>query len=222
MCGRYALIAALERLRDDMELDEYFDNYSKRYNILPTSEVPIILKNEKLKLRLDSMRFGWKFPWGSGVTMNARKENLTTSKLWKRSYQNKRCLIPISYFYEWQELPGNKNKLPWKISFKKNEIAYLPGIWVNWKDEKAGEIRVCEIITTEANEKMKEIHNSGGNKWRQPAFLDKKKVMAWLDEKETDFERLNSLTRQTTEKEMEFVPLEKIGDDKTNSEPIQK
>ena len=83
-------------------------------------------------------------------------------------FKSKRCIIPVKGFYEWQHV-GN-DKIPWYIYHSENEILSLAGIYDDWTETTTGEIfTTFSIVTTEANDLMAEIHNSGK---RMPVILD--------------------------------------------------
>lgn len=109
-------------------------------------------------------------------TFNARADSLTT----KRSFSSvisKRCLIPVKGFYEWQHI--GKDKIPWYVYHPANEALSIAGIFDDWTETSTGEILTTfSIITTEANEMMADIHNSGK---RMPVILDRDSERKWID-----------------------------------------
>ena len=45
------------------------------------------------------------------ATFNARAETVDEKPMFRTAFKRKRCLIPVSGYYEWQDTPGGKQ--PW-------------------------------------------------------------------------------------------------------------
>ena len=45
------------------------------------------------------------------ASFNARVETVTTKPFFREPFKKKRCLMPVSGYYEWQDTPGGKQ--PW-------------------------------------------------------------------------------------------------------------
>lgn len=144
--------------------------------------IPIILSASS-----NCIDFGeWGFGANDGVTkmdngktmnsiLNARGETIFTNKLFK-NFCNNRCLIPVSGFYEWK-LEGNR-KIPYLVTLKDQKIFCLGGIFKEVEENGESFKRVA-IITIEANEIMRQIHNT---KMRMPLVFDDKNENKWIDE----------------------------------------
>lgn len=96
----------------------------------------------------------WGFPHEKYKSVNnARSESLKRG-MWVEPMAERRCLVPISSFYEWQELPG-KIKKPYEI-----RIPDQPWLWVaglHGQDETGG---LCyATITTEPTAGFATIHD---------------------------------------------------------------
>lgn len=110
-------------------------------------------------------------------TFNARSESISTKPSFSSSFASKRCLVPVRGFFEWQH--AGKEKIPWYIYLADNQIITLAGLYSEWTNTGTGEaLSTFSIITTEANEMMAEIHNSGK---RMPAILDSDNEKKWID-----------------------------------------
>jgi putative SOS response-associated peptidase YedK len=110
-------------------------------------------------------------------TFNARAESILEKPSYSSSVKNKRCIIPVRGFYEWQH--SGKLKIPWYIYRTDGDIMSLAGLYSEWLQSSTGEL-ICTftIITTGANRLMAEIHNS---KKRMPAILEKESEKTWLN-----------------------------------------
>jgi putative SOS response-associated peptidase YedK len=110
-------------------------------------------------------------------TFNARSESIASKPSFSSSFKSKRCIIPVSGFFEWQHI-GNK-KLPWYINMTNAEIFSLAGLYSEWVSSSTGEvISTFTIITTDANDLMAKIHNS---KKRMPVILERSNEKNWID-----------------------------------------
>lgn len=109
--------------------------------------------------------------------LNARGETVFTLSSFKKSIFTKRCVVPVTGFFEWMSFAGKK--YPHYI-FPRNETYFsLGGIYDEWRNPKTGvAVRTFSILTTEANARMAEIHNT---KKRMPLILEKNQISNWLD-----------------------------------------
>lgn len=129
--------------------------------------------------------------------LNARQEKiLDDAKSYWNKIRNRRCLVPLTGFYEHRKVQGMKNKVPYLIRLKEQEMFFLPGLYSVAKvPDENGEVQEVwsfTIITTKANELMAQIHNDGDNANRMPLLLPKKVSDAWLDHnlEETDYRKI--------------------------------
>jgi putative SOS response-associated peptidase YedK len=177
MCGRLWL-------QNKLEYKNYFGFNEQEVQILPEGEIfpsqktgSIIQTGKERKLNL--MQFGMFPSWSKSLLINARRENLMTSKLWKPSIETRRCLVPASAFFEWQTVDGQKIK--WKIALKGSDLFCFAGIYDTVRDKKNNEIVSFAILTEPANKLMRHIHNHGENKHRQPVIVMEEQYSQWLD-----------------------------------------
>ena len=69
--------------------------------------------------------------------------------------------------------------MPWYIYHYDNEILSLAGLFSQWVESASGEVyNTFSIVTTDANDIMAEIHNSGK---RMPAVLTKDAEAIWIN-----------------------------------------
>lgn len=110
-------------------------------------------------------------------TFNARSESIDTKPSFSLSFKTMRCIIPLRGFFEWQHV--GKEKVPWYIYHADNEILSVAGLYDEWVESNTGEkFTTFSIVTTDANNLMSEIHNSGK---RMPAILDRDSELKWID-----------------------------------------
>lgn len=120
-------------------------------------------------------------------TSNATAERLQQSAVYKRLLAKRRCIIPISGFYEWQG--AKPPKRPFYIYLKSEEPFGLAGLWDTWKKPDGNVLVSLTIITTEPNEFMKTIHR------RMPVILHQGDEEQWLDCTGHPFDRVQSLLK---------------------------
>ena len=173
MCGR----ASQKGKRED------FRNYVYKFdppedlhlgNIRPTDPVWIVA-NDRDDIKTVEAKW-WCQPDGSRewttkyTAFNANIEKLETSSLWKNLFKQKRCVMPVSSFYEWPE----KGKPPIEIFANGGHPFGLAGLWSSWHDGNEWR-RSFAVITTQPNEFMKQYHHA------MPVVLEDKDLQkAWL------------------------------------------
>jgi putative SOS response-associated peptidase YedK len=106
--------------------------------------------------------------------LNARSERILedTKSYWYK-IRNRRCLIPVSGFYEHREIKGWKKKVPYFIRLADQRVFFIPGLYsvTELPDIETGEMLqrwTYTLITRTANSIMLQIHNGGDNKGRMP------------------------------------------------------
>jgi putative SOS response-associated peptidase YedK len=177
MCGRYALKSPPAKLVEHFSLDECAD-FGPRYNIPPGVDIPTIRKSPEGKRVLHLLRWGLVPHWAKDRSIgsklnNARGESAAEKPSFREAFKRRRCIIPADGFYEWQV--QGKAKQPYYISLKSEEPLAMAGLWESWRGQDGEVLRTCCIITTEANEVMKPIHD------RMPVILAPQDWDAWLD-----------------------------------------
>jgi putative SOS response-associated peptidase YedK len=123
-----------------------------------------------------------KTPKANFSSINARSDKLESSGAWREPWKHRRCLIPASFFYEWEPLTKEEEKKrlskPWAVSLADDCLFAFGGIWDKWKgqDEDKNEIIVesFSIITTDPNEVLEPFHN------RCPLIIEPKEYERWL------------------------------------------
>jgi|688.fasta_scaffold07754_14 putative SOS response-associated peptidase YedK len=109
-------------------------------------------------------------------TINAKSETIFEKISFKDSIYDKRCIICMDGFFEYQHI--GKEKTPYYIFPKEQEQFLMGGIYNDWVNTETGEVySTASIITTEANELMSEIHNK---KKRMPLLFDAEDAKNWL------------------------------------------
>lgn len=129
----------------------------------PTLEGPVILAEGSLT----TMRWGFSRNFSNAV-VNSREDKLD-SPMWKEAFENRRCLIPASEYFEWSGPAGSKRTHSFKSP--ENQWLWIAGIW-----EEHGKFGPCySMITTSPTGVVHGIHD------RMPAVLSEDQVEPFLD-----------------------------------------
>ncbi|MEX0616626.1 MAG: SOS response-associated peptidase [Candidatus Woykebacteria bacterium] len=187
MCGRYGFVPPAN-FKDRFELENELDDLRARYNVAPGSIMPIVTRNSPNKVGL--MKWGlipfWsKDPKIAYSTINARSETVETSPAFRKPFKSQRCLVPVSFFYEWKRI-DKKTKTPYLFKLANDNVFSFAGLYDIWKDAEEKEFKTYTIITTTPNKLMEPVHN------RMPVILSKEDEEVWLNI-ETDVKTLHSL-----------------------------
>lgn len=203
MCGRFTLYHPVEEAAARFSAINMIIDYSPRYNIAPTQEVPVVIENgvnrELLMFRWGLIPSWAKDPAIGNRLFNARAETLAEKASFREGAALRRCLIPADGFYEWKRESNEKH--PMLIQRKDGELFAFAGIWEEWKAQDGSPVRSCTIITTQPNDLVVEIHN------RMPAILKPEDESNWLDRKTTDFQDLQSLLRPYPAENLQAFPV---------------
>lgn len=174
--------------------DKYRPSYYYQAFGLPS--LPVICSGAPAEIR--QLQWGLIPSWTKSMseaniirlkTFNARSETIETKPSFSSAFRSKRCIVPVKGFYEWQHV-GN-DKIPWYIYHVNNEILSLAGIYDQWIESNTGEVfTTFSIVTTEANDLMAAIHNSGK---RMPVVLSREVETQWISTSTSESDALNML-----------------------------
>lgn len=170
--------------------------YHKSFNIAPTNIAPVYYFK---KGEVRYMRWGLVPFWAKDIskfkgysTFNARLENLLSSRIWERSCCKKRCVVPISGYYEWlkEKTKSGKTKkdtaklgkLPYYLRRKDNDITFLAGLYDYHKKEN---LYTFTIITGPAPKELEWLHE------RMPCVIepDSEAWKSWTNPEKTGWKQ---------------------------------
>lgn len=156
-------------------------NLRPRYNCCPTDPAGVILQTESGR-QYEEMRWGLVPYWWSKplkelrlATFNARVETVAHKPFFREAFRKRRCLMPVSGYYEWQDTPDGKQ--PHYFTAKDGAPALtMAGLWDEWKDRANPDtpLRSCTMIIIQPNEFVAEVHD------RMPAILRPDQYDDWL------------------------------------------
>lgn len=190
MCGRFAYVASYEKLKYEFHLSNSVE-ITPRFNIAPGADVVCLVKTNTDELQSVVLRWGLIPSWTAdrkkiGSLINARAETLFEKSAFRNAMKSKRCLMPMSGFYEWHVEGGVKQ--PYFFRKINNELLAVAALWDTWQ-LKTEVIHSCCLITTDANPLMQSVHH------RMPVILDKEAQSLWLDNSRCPKEDLLALLK---------------------------
>ncbi len=190
MPGRLAIYDDIS-FKDDVQkvfgkLKDNIGILDQRYNIAPTLNIPVFLNTKVYTYA----HFGLIPSWAkdrSSMNINARSESIFEKKSFREAYKQRRCIIPVNGYYEWEKDEISSKSIPHIITSKEKNYFAFAGIYEQWHDNTIGKtILSTALITTRPNEKITSIHD------RMPVILDQKDWGTWLDPN-SSYEELNTL-----------------------------
>jgi putative SOS response-associated peptidase YedK len=198
MCGRFTRRSSPIAVAHEFDLFDVPD-LSPSFNVAPGQAVAVVRQEPEVKGReLAFLRWGLIPAWADDPSIgdrmaNARSETAATKPSFRRAFRSRRCLVVADGFYEWQRTNGRKQ--PYFIGLKNDRPFGMAGLWERW--EKGGEpVESCTILTTEANDLMKPIHE------RMPVIIPPDQYETWLNPRCQDTEKLAKLLRAYSPDEM--------------------
>ena len=193
MCGRVYETYTVDELyfqylnRRPLTLEPFRPNF----NMCPTHDSPVLRSIEGTR-QFDQMRWQlvprWEKEFKTKIsTINAKSETVFESRLYKSLVVRQRCIVPLSGFFEWKK--EGTTKRPFKIHLSDGAIMSVAAVWDTWHAGSADERRSFSILTTSANEFMREIHD------RMPVILGAAEIDEWIDPETHEQEALQKLMK---------------------------
>ncbi len=185
MCGRFVgafkaellkeeMADALSEARMTMVLAE--DNlFAPNYNTAPTHIVPI-LRHKESSVIVDPMQWGLVPSWSKDPTVgskmiNARSETITEKPSFRQSVPGRRCIIPMSGFYEWDRTDP-KRKVPFFVTREDGRLMLVAGIWT--PSPALDGRHTFSLITRESVDDLSHIHS------RSPVEFHADDALEWM------------------------------------------
>ena len=203
MCGRFNVTSS--PLSDVLlELVGMPHPGPDNYNAAPTETITVVRLNPEREPELVPMRW-WLTPsWSKEMStkysmFNAKSETVAKSRAFREPFAKRRCVVPISGFYEWAR--QNNRKLPYYLTPHDAPGMLLAGIWDAWRSRDADEVvESFAVLTCAANPELEFVHN------RQPVMLSLDSAQQWLDP-DTTAEALQSLCGSDLPLALDAIPV---------------
>ncbi len=180
MCGRYGFGNPV-RL-GSLPLGADLPLLAARFNLTPSQDVPLV--RERATGR-DAVLARWGLVpyWADDPSIgnrlaNARGDTVASKPSFRDAFRQRRGLMPVDLFYEWQVIAGQQVKQPWCMRLPDGAPFAFGALWERWTpkgDSSAEPLITCAIITTEPNALLAPIHD------RMPVIVSPNDYEAWLD-----------------------------------------
>ncbi len=203
MCGRYALYGPVSRYRDRFDAVASFD-FGERYNIAPSSVVPVVRQGHDGARHLIMAKWGlvpfWvKDPKTMQHPINAVAETVAIKPMFREAFRKRRILVPADAFYEWK--PEGGKKTPYLIRMRDQAPFGMAGLLEHWKTPSGEDLVTFTILTVGANPLVAGIHK------RMPAIVRPEDYVLWLDPEMNEVEKLQTILEPYPERFMEAYPI---------------
>ena len=173
MCGRYRLdadqrdmeeiIRALNRREEKLGADKPVKTSG---DLHPGDRVPALCRGRSGGIGAFAMEWGYRMEDGRRL-INARLETAAQKPTFRDGMQNRRCLMPMSAYYEW-ERRGN-DRVKYRIAPKAEGLSCLAGVYRLEEDGPR-----FAVLTMEAADELAFIHD------RMPVLVPYAAREAWL------------------------------------------
>lgn len=139
----------------------------KTGDVFPGDVAAVIANNRRLEPQEFAMEWGYKLPNGKRI-FNARSESAASKPMFADGMKQRRCLIPVAHYYEWQKTDGGKVK--YSIAPTYTEGFYLAGTYRLENGQP-----VFSVLTKAPAESISFIHD------RMPVILPQIVMVDWLN-----------------------------------------
>jgi len=185
MCGRTALTAPPEDLREAFGLDET-PHVVPHYNVPPSQPLQVVrvVRGAAPGRRLEPLPWGLVPFWADSLEVGrklplARVETVATAPAFRDAIRKRRCLVAVDGFFEWLR-EGKKSSRPFFVKRGDNKPFALAGVWDRWASKDGEVVESCAILTQAARPPVDAIHD------RMPLVLEPADWDRWLDPSVTD------------------------------------
>ena len=145
--------------------------------VRPADIVPAIASAPSGTRRVYPMLWGFRVQGADRPVVNARVETAPMKLLWKEAWAKHRCIIPASWYYEWEhlQLPSGKPKAGDKYLIQPRglEVCYMAGLYrlEEFRDLK---YPAFAILTRAPSPELSRIHD------RMPVILPAELIGEWI------------------------------------------
>ena len=182
MCTRFYVETDADEIRNivsDVQSSQLSDKFNHAgYAVLtsgeirPTNVVPVIAPGKNGKRAAFPMRWGFQIP-NRSLVVNARVETAAEKPTFKEAWEKHRCIIPASWYFEWEHLIGNASQKKtgdkYMIQPRGSTMTWLAGLY---RIEDG--LPVFTVLTKEPTEELRRIHD------RMPLIFPKNLIDDWI------------------------------------------
>jgi putative SOS response-associated peptidase YedK len=214
MCGRFAQRSDPRRLAREFKVDEV-PQVEARYNVAPAQDILAVRESSDGR-EMAFLKWGLIPSWAKDTSIgarliNARSETVTEKPSFRQAFRQRRCIIPADGFYEWKRTDGKKQ--PFFFQMRNERPFGFAGLWERWEGQGGEAIDSCTILTTEANEVLRPVHD------RMPVILHPQEYSLWLKADDREHDLLRELLRPYPVEEMVGYPVSPLVNSPRNKGP---
>ena len=165
MCGVFYVDD--DTMREIEKIARKIDRKQATTGDVHPSQPALIVRADHREMVSEVLKWGYEAYGKKKPIFNARSETVQERPMFRRDFEERRCLIPAGKFYEWKQ-DGTKQKEKYEF-FSPDKILYLAGIY--HKDPEGDRFT---ILTRAAEGCMTGIHH------RMPLILYKRDMEKWL------------------------------------------
>ena len=165
MCNLYSQTRAPDAIRRLFKVSpKRCQNFEPKSAIFPGHDAPVVRIAEDGERELIIMSWGFVLPQQGKAAKrvtNAHDEKVQSSWFWKPSFEQRRCLVPVTSFSE----PKGKQPAVWHwFALDDGRTSFaLAGLWRSFKgmlkpDGDTVELTTYAFLTTRPNNVVKPIH----------------------------------------------------------------
>ena len=105
MCGRMGLsVDKPDKIYERFEVSNEVPDFRAHYNTPPGTNNPVITKHSPNKISYmhwGILPFFMRHDDKGRELINAQAEGIATKSTWKKSFIERRCVIPATHYFEW-------------------------------------------------------------------------------------------------------------------------
>lgn len=165
MCNTYTVRPKLGAIAHERAVNEAVAKLKS--SLIRRSAPGVVMLSKDGELTPELMRWGFHRPFSDAIN-NARSDKFTSS-MWREALAQRRCLVPISTFYEWKPKTGGI-KQAYEFRRPDGEWMWIAGIYERTEAQGG----CFATITTEPSALMEPIHD------RMLAVLEFDEALAFL------------------------------------------
>jgi putative SOS response-associated peptidase YedK len=205
VCGRFTSLTPPDELASlfdaDLSEDLCGDTFHPNFNVAPSTKILVVAVSPARGRVVGRLQWGLVPEWtkvrqGTGH-INARSETVAEKPSFRDSFRRRRCLVPMSGYYEWRTLDDAEGLVDGDATSKRVKRAVyvtradgrpiaVAGLWSSWADRSLHTqdgpttLKTCCVVTTEATGPLARVHD------RMPLILEQKDWSMWLGEDSQD------------------------------------
>jgi putative SOS response-associated peptidase YedK len=220
MCGRFTLRSSEGAVAEEFGLlvGPESGDWRPRYNIAPSQPVAVVRASPVAHGAHELVRLRWGLipAWAKDAKIgnrliNARADSIADKPAFRAAFRRRRCLVVADGFYEWRQ--AGKQRQPYFVHLQDDRPFAFAGLWESWEGPAHAAIESCTIVTTDANDLLRPIHD------RMPVVLAPADCARWLDPAVVPPESLAALLRPYPSGRMQLHAVGPLVNSPTHDDP---